>query len=551
MPLKKSSKIEVSYSSKFQLMPAGLAGLWVSLILGIGFTIATFGLPFILGVSSYWQTEVDDVTQYIAGFNMYFAAPWQYPLLAFNSLNYPQGTSATFVDAIPLYALVLKLVLPASLAPFNPYGVWVALCFTLQAVSAWWISRELQVHSWAFLISLVVLFLVSPALMARIGHISLMSHWIILFALTLYIRSRRLESLQTMAWVVLLVPAFYVNIYLFAMASGIYLATLLSIDIIRDRRTLVAFALPFVGLIATLFVTLLPLPTGEVTREGGFGYYSMNLLAPVLGGSLFQVHARDALGQYEGFNYLGLGVLFAFVAALQVCHRQNWIFFRRHWSLFALLMGYTVYALSSEIYFGTIQILTIEYPKFLDVITSQFRASGRFFWPVGYALVIFALLVLYRHLRLSVFVATSLLLVLLQLGDLKERYTVLKTTVARQSVPRMDYPVWDKTLGERVRTLYFYPKFKCGAQSPHESLLPTMKYAAERGYNLTTGYIARYTPRCDGIGEEIAASSGDTSAYIFVKKEYESSEKINSLLPIDIALQCREVDFAFVCSKPY
>lgn len=536
--------------SRLHTEPDGLAGLLLAFALGVGFVVLTFDAPFVLGISSYWQTEVDDVTQYIAGFNMYFAAPWQYPLLAFDSLNYPHGTRATFVDVIPLYALLLKLLVPANLAPFNPFGFWVALCFVLQAVGAWWLSRELRVNSWAFLASLVIFLLVSPALMARLGHISLMSHWILLFALALYIRSRRLQVLPVAAWAALLVPAFYVNIYLFAMASGIYLATLLSGGICRDRRTVVAFLLPFVGLFATLFATLLPLPAGEVTRESGFGYYSMNLLAPLLGGRLFQVHASEAPGQYEGFNYLGLGLLIAFVGASRICHKEGWTLARRHWPLLMLMLGYTTYALSSQIYFGSTQILTIKYPKILDAITSQFRASGRFFWPVAYCVAIFALVVLHRRLSRGAFVATALILVSLQLADLKDRHTALKTTSAREHKQQMDYMAWNAALGGRIRTLYFYPKFKCGAHPPHDSLLPVMKYAAERGYKLNTGYIARYTPICDNIAAEIAASALDASAYVFVKKEFESVDKVRSLLPADAALQCQDVDFAFVCTKP-
>lgn len=153
-------------------------------------------------------------------------------------------------------------------------------------------------------------------------------------------------------------------------------------------------------------------------------------------------------------------------------------------------------------------------------------------------------------MRRAVFIAVAFILLSLQLADISNRYSVLKTTAARPLVPQMNYKLWDMTLGERVSTLYFYPKFKCGTLPPFESLLPTMKYAAERGYNLTTGYIARYKPKCDGIGEEVAASAGDVSAYIFVKKEYESLDRIKSLLPVDIVLQCREVNFAFVCTKP-
>jgi len=530
------------------VLPSGFAGLLVAIAIGFVFVITTFELQFILGVSSFWQTEVDDVTQYIAGFNMYFGSPWRFPLLAFDSLNYPQGTRATFVDVIPLYALLLKLLLPASLAPFNPYGAWVALCFILQAVGGWWISRELRLNSWAFLVSLVIVLLVFPALMARLGHISLMSHWIILFALALYVRSRYMLGLPLISWTVLLVVAFYVNIYLFAMAAGIYFAAFLARGA-GSRRILIDFSMPFFLIALSLFVTLLPLPEAGVAREGGFGYFSMNVLSPVLGGDLFKVKAGEAPGQYEGFNYLGFGVILALIAAVRVCHIEDRGFFRRHWPLSLLMVGFSVYALSSQIYFGSVQILEIKYPRILDVITSQFRASGRFFWPVGYCIVIFALLMLFRRLGRVSFAVVALMIVLLQLVDLKERYSVFETTLARESRPRMNYALWDEVLKGGVQKIYFYPKFKCGAKPPFESLLPVMRYAAERNYKLNTGYIARYSPRCDDIAEEIAASAVGDSAYVFAKEEFGGLVDVKKYLPVEALLQCREVDFAFVCSR--
>lgn len=532
------------------LRPSGPPGLALALALGVCFVALTFGLPFVLGVSGFWQTDVDDVTQYVAGFNHYFAAPWQFPLLAFDSLNYPQGTRATFVDAIPLYALLLKALLPASLAPLNPYGVWVALCFILQPVGAWWIVRELRINSWTLLIGLALVLLVSPALMARIGHISLMSHWILLFALALYIRGLRLAALPVGGWAVLLLAAFYINIYLFVMAAGIYLAGALGNGAYRHWRSLAAFVLPFVLLFASLFVTLLPMPLTEVTREWGFGYYSMNLLSPLLGGYILQVQADTAPGQYEGFNYLGLGVLIAFVVALRLCHRHDRRFFRRHWPLTLLMLGYALYALSNQVYFGSAQILVLSYPEVLKGLTSQFRASGRFFWAVGYCVAIFSLLMLYRRLGRGVFVAFVVVLIGLQLADLKPRYKLLKEAIAREVPQQMDYQTWDGALGANIRNLYFYPKFKCGQHPPHDSLLPIMKYAGERQLNLNTGYISRYTPRCDDIAEEISGSALEVSAYIFVRKEFENVAKVEALLPAGELLRCRELDFAFVCSQP-
>lgn len=525
---------------------SGWVGLVLALVVSSVFVLLTFGRSFVLGSAPYWQTQVDDVTQYIAGFNMYFTAPWQFPLLAFDSLNYPDGTLVTFVDAIPLYALLLKVLLPATLAPFNPFGAWVALCFLLQGVGSWWIARELKTNSWAFLMALLVVFLTYPALMARLGHISLMSHWILLFAIALYIRSYRQSELPQWGWTLLLVGAFYINIYLFVMACGILLGALFSLRRDIGRRDIISFFSPFPLLVATAFLMFLPLPMAEVARESGFGYYSMNLLAPLAGGKLFALQVVEVPGQGEGFNYLGLGVLAALVVAYFLRKRPGADILRRHRPLFLLMLLYTFYAISNQIYFGGQKILVLSYPGILDGLTSQLRVSGRFFWPVGYSLIILSLLVLHRGLGQRSFAFAALLLVVLQLADLEDRYKVLRSSVLRDGPQPMDYAVWDAHLGEQAQTLYFYPKFKCG-QNPLETLLPVMRYAAERGLKLNTGYIARYTPNCQDTEREIAASNYDQAAYIFVRSDYPNQETVMALFPESAGIHCAEIQFAHVC----
>jgi hypothetical protein len=215
-------------ADRLNLKPDGLAGFLVSAVLGAAFVMAVFGTDFVMGRSVFWRTDMRDVTQYVAGFNFYFNTPWQSPLLAFDALNYPQGTLATFVDAIPLFALLLKVLAPDAWAPFNPYGFWVAICFVFQAIGGWCIAKELQTKSWTFLLSLLGLLLSFPALLDRIGHISLMSHWLLLFAVALYLRSQQANVWPQMRWTILCVAAFYINIYLFVMVGGVLLSACIS-----------------------------------------------------------------------------------------------------------------------------------------------------------------------------------------------------------------------------------------------------------------------------------------------------------------------------------
>lgn len=540
------------------LQTQGWAGAASVMLLAAAYIGLVFGPAFVSGHSSFWRTDAEDITQYMAGFNMYFSAPWRFPLLAFDSLNFPHGTRSTFVDAVPLYALLLKLLVPASWAPFNPYGAWVALCFVLQAVGAWWIARELGARSWSFLLSLTFMLLTMPALLSRIGHTSLMSHWIVLFAIALYLRGSRRGMLATVGWSVLLVSAFYVNVYLFTMASAIYAAAIV-FSLQRHRllpggwagaslRTLAAAALPVGALLATLPLTLLPLEPGGVTREWGFGYYSMNLLSPFAGGYIVRLTVPVGPGQYEGFNYLGLGILAALTLVLSKSEPRVRLkrMLVHHAALAWLMAFFVVYALSSQIYLAETQIATVTYPGLAGAVTSQFRASGRFFWPVGYLLLVALWWLIYRQGANKRFMVVAVALTALQAADLTQVFRSLQSTLARPPAVHLRHEAWNAAIPEHIRSLYFYPKFKCAKNLAQTSLLPTMHYASVRGLNLNTGYIARYTPACNDMAREIAGSSPAESAYVFVRSEFPDAGKVRSLFP-STSVQCTEIDFALVC----
>ncbi len=528
------------------ISPSQSAGLLLTLVLSLLFVAMTFSRDFIIGTSAYWQAETEDITQYIAGFNAFFSAPWQWPLLAFKEINHPTGTLVTFVDAIPIYALVLKGFLPQSLTPFNPFGWWVAGCFVMQGVAAWCFVRTAEVKSWTFLITLTGVLLCFPALMARMGHISLMSHWILLLALVLYVHGHRKSVLPIARWSFLLVVSFYINIYLFVMAVGLYVAAWLSTYEKLRIQNIIRASAPFTVLFVTLWVTVLPLTPSKVTPEWGFGYYSMNLLAPFLGGSLIKIPYQTAPGQYEGFNYLGVGVLFAGLIVVAHYRARILSMVAQHKAIALVMVSYTVYALSSQIYLAEEQIMGLPYPGFMQLVTSQFRASGRFFWPVGYALILFSWYLLYKTLDKVRLVIALCICSTLQILDLKDQYQQLLVTQARKTHPVLHPLEWDRRLKKGTQHLLFYPKFKCG-KDPHGTLLPLMKYASERQLTLNTGYIARYTPDCDDASEEIRTSLSSQTAYVFARVAYADLLTILELFPASRKPECLVMDIAYLC----
>ena len=153
----------------------GIAGLALVLALALAWMLWLLPPGFVRGVSSYWQTDVTDATQYLSGFNAFASEAWAWPLLKIRSFNVPEGTLATFVDIIPLYASGLKVVVPRDRLPFNPFGYWIALGYVLMAVGAWWTLREARLSRYSVLMVFTSFVLVMPALNGRVllGHVSL------------------------------------------------------------------------------------------------------------------------------------------------------------------------------------------------------------------------------------------------------------------------------------------------------------------------------------------------------------------------------------------
>ncbi|MEF9930349.1 MAG: DUF6311 domain-containing protein [Massilia sp.] len=534
----------------------GAAGLLLAAALGLGFAWWLYGYPMLRGSSPFWWRDNADITQYLAGFNAYVHEPWHWPLLRLNSLNTPDGTLATFLDTVPLYAAMLKLVHPGA-GYWNPYGMWIALCFTLQGVGAWWICREARVRSWAALGALALLLASFPALTFRISHTSLMSQWLLVFALAVYLRSARLGRIALGSWALLLVGGFYINIYLFVMASAIFAADVL-------RQLLRAPSVPAVGrpawrapllapvivyglLFASMWITMLPLPPGAGGRDWGFGHYSMNLLAPLHGGALLQFpHPIAHDGQGEGYNYLGVFLLALTAFVVRLRGQRDPVFWRRHGALLAVLVLMALYAMSNVVYLGNAQLFSLNLPVSLEGVTATFRSSGRFFWPVGYAIVVFTVLGAARHLRWPQATVLLAAVAALQLWDLREHHDRVRATAAQAGGHAIDPARWDAFLGPGVKALQHYPPFRCGDTSASKALLPVMAYAVQHGYPLSTGYIARASKACDNHGAEIARLPASV-AVAFEKRAYPLLQDAERMMGANAT--CTDMDIVYLCRR--
>ncbi|WP_229263319.1 DUF6311 domain-containing protein [Duganella dendranthematis] len=531
--------------------PAGPLALVLAALLALALAHLLYSTPFMRGLLPFWHQQDNDIAQYVAGFNAFVREAWHWPLLRVNSINAPDGTLATFLDTVPLYSLLLKLWQHGPDTPFrNPYPVWIALCFVLQGVGAWWICREAQLRSWMALLAMTLLLAAFPPFAYRINHLGLMGQWLLPLALACYLRSTRLGRLASGAWVALVLAAFYVHIYLFAMVALVFAADLWRHFTGGDqRRALLTAVASGVLLVASLFVTMLPVPGQAGGGEWGFGYYSMNLLGPFAGGRLLQFqHATATDGQGEGYAYVGIFVLMAAAYGVSLRRRLDPAFWTRHRALLAALAAMTCFALSNIVYLGPVELFHLDLPGWVGKITAVLRSSGRFFWPVGYAITAFAVISLTRHLPPRRAGALLLALLCLHAWDLWPHAKRVRASVSVGAVERLHAAQWDSFLGADVKALQVYPPFGCNKGVALQTLLPTMGYAVARQLPISTGYVARVRKPCDNYAQEIAGIRAPSTAFVFIKEEFVDLNAVRQLLG-DAAATCIEADFAWLCKR--
>lgn len=406
----------------------------------------------------------DDVAQYYVGWGFFrHGTSWQLPLLWSSDLGYPLGICAADLDVIPPLALLFRLfspILPQTFQYFGPYGV---ACCILQLYFGLKLCRKLAPARPLAALAGALFVGCAPPFIFRLyaGQFALSSHWLILAALT-YLYGQEATGSIFLSLMGINIVAAAVNPYIAAMVF------LLSIGAIgrrtRQNRRLVQLLAIFVVSLGTM--SLAGFLSGG-TVGGGYGQYSMNLLAPIdpmKFPSLILPAQRDHfVDQYEGYNYLGAGAILLGICALvrrpALLLRtaledrfavQRWVF------LISLLLALSVCATA-----GTWVIYYIPVPARVFDALSAFRSSGRLFWP-GYYILLLAILA--AVLKAFPGRAGTLLIgaaFLLQFFDTASlRAASFQMWDRPPVVSPLRAPVW-ATLGQRYRHLVVLPAWQC------------------------------------------------------------------------------------------
>ena len=264
---------------------------------------------------------LDSTANYL-GWEFYRRSPtWVWPIGKTVLLGPESGSSIGLTDSLPLLGIPLKFLLWWTEEPVQYLGIWVLLCFILQAVFAGRLLDALRVPR-SILLPSVVLMTVLPTYLSRIGiHTPLSGHWVVLAALNLSFS----DTLPLRKWTLLSVCAMAIQPYLGVMALLLCYCRVLG-SWIADQR---------VGRGGIVTLTTTTLCSGftafqvglfsfgrSALSTAGVGDFSANVMTlvdpvsdspfaftPSWSRFVLLPDVVDGPYQYEGFGFLGTGVI--------------------------------------------------------------------------------------------------------------------------------------------------------------------------------------------------------------------------------------------------
>ena len=304
------------------------------------------------------------------------------------------------MDPIPLLSILLKPLSPWLPTSFQYLGIATVLAVSLQFFFAARLFLLLLGRNVSGVLLPSLFFLIAPPMTWRIaGHYALVNHWLLVAALCLFVSLQKAtgdEDRKHILFCGLLGGvAVGVNAYLAFMV-----VILLSTGVITAWWKHRLRSKTACGMLAATGGACLisALAFGLIRSGGGYGAgdyreYAMNVLAPIDPGAFGGLFLRSMLPSpyrtYEGYNYLGAGVLMLAVMLLPSFSLQPHAAVHRSRSdpLAGACMVLTALAVSTKISVGSVVVVDIDPHEILTKYLSVFRGSARLFWAPYYVML--------------------------------------------------------------------------------------------------------------------------------------------------------------------
>lgn len=394
------------------------------------------------------------------------AADW----LSSTRLSDPLSISISLFDPMPLFLLIARPFAGLASGGQQFFGYYFVACLVLQGVFGYLaalraLAQVGEKHNlFRPYIAVIVgmLFVSIPYTLFRFqGHTALSSQWVL--ALSIWVTLATLE-VGRLRWILsnglVQIVATGLNPYL---ALMVFISNCVIVLLTWRKHGLkeITLRIAFIFLLASAGLWVFGFMGAAGIPGGGYGIYSMNMLGPLDSNGiagLFRFDVRDPTGgqTFEGFSYLGLGLLLLAVLTL-----FSFVNFSAPDNEFPFVQAITVavvfflLALSSTVTLSS-HTWHLPVPEALNELFSRFRASGRFFWMGGFWLIL--IVVVASVLRFGARQAAALLTVVLtvQLVDVRPIALYVRHNIETFSALELS-----GVASHGANAILVYPPFQC------------------------------------------------------------------------------------------
>ena len=408
----------------------------IGAIIGLVAFIIIYGVDVISFTNVNWLTDsaalekLWDLTQHYNGWLYYRQTPWTFPIGMTEGVC-SESISIAYMDSIPLFAIIFKILSPILPASFQYFGLYELITYMLMggfgALITFRYYRNVIVNSIS-----AGLFVVSPVLLKRtFYHTALSSHFLILMAICLWIyRDKMSYKKYVILWTLLTVLTVLINPYYTPMVYGILLLSIVQ-DIIANKewkKSILLIILPIAG--ALIIGWVIGLFAGSQSVSGAslerVSFNLNQLFNPsdpiIIHDTKRPVATNDvmtyskfiepmALGsawQMEGFSYLGFGMILMLIVSAfnglfyieKKLNKGNVRLFVSY--VIPIVLGgviFTLLAMGPVGTFGESTIYHLNWPESIYNLFAMFRTCGRLIWPVYYGIYAIVLIIFAKTVK--------------------------------------------------------------------------------------------------------------------------------------------------------
>ena len=493
-----------------------------------------------------------DIMQHYVGWQSFRLGKWMFPIGLTNATSYPLNISVIYTDSIPIIAVFFKLISFMLPKNFQYLGLYGLLCFILQGIISAKIIKK-YTKSKLTIILVSILMIITPSMLFRLFyHTALASHWLLLLSLESLFLYDEFEEKNKIYYFWALIAFLVCSIHMYyLLMCGIILVGYITLDILKTKKIKKSIIL-LITYITTSLITIW-LFGGFVNISGGdsFGLgkfsYNLNGLINSQNWSVFVKSLPMIQEQYEGFSYLGLGVILLAIIALVLKllgtdktkdtpqDRKNFTI-----SLIVISILCTIVAASPKVYLGEKLLFELKLPKILNEIWGIFRSTGRIIWPVIYIITLSSIITILKRLNWKAALTIILICTFIQIVDsgarLSENHSFYTTTQQRNE--HMDFSNY-----EYLNIAAKNPKIELLAFAS-EDLYDTDKigfsnWALNNNIKTTKMFFARksFNPMLDKSTKKILTKKDDKTIFLFSSKDECTNNELNCYkLPNDYYL---------------